>query len=146
MRVVTIGTFVVLLGVWLCACCDCAQMVSEKESQVSELEEQVAALTAKVAELESAAAEAPKEEPAPKQPVEEAPADLASCIERLKACELDPFKGGKYFMPEKVDPAAAGKPADGPAKGDRADLLDPFKDKLRPAPAKGEVVDPFAKK
>ncbi|MBW2276092.1 MAG: hypothetical protein JRF63_01290 [Deltaproteobacteria bacterium] len=132
MRAIAIVTFVALVGAWSSACCDCAKAIEEKEGQVAGLE-------AKVKELERAAAEKPAEESAAaKPPAEAAPANLDSCIERLKACELDPFKGGKYFTPEKVDPKAAG--------GGDKDLKDPFKGKPKPEPKKGDLMDPFAGK
>lgn len=151
MRAIVIATFVALLGSWLSACCDCAKVVAEKEQRVAELEEQLAGLEAKVTELESARTAEPTEKPEAAEPTAEtAPADLASCIERLKACELDPFKGGKYFTPEKVDPKAACKPAAKSAGGDSGELMDPFKGKPKPKPQpqpkKGEVKDPFSKK
>lgn len=146
MRAIVIVTFVALLGSWVGACCDCATVVAQKDEQVAELGKQIAELEAKVAELESARAAEPAARPEAAEPAAEAaPEDLASCIERLKACELDPFKGGKYFTPEKVDPRAAGKPAAKPGGGP-ADLMDPFKDKPKPEPKKGEVKDPFSKK
>jgi len=142
MRAIAIFTFVALIGAWSSACCDCAEVVEEKQGQVTDLEEQVSELEAKIAELEQAAAEQPAEEPAAARPVEAAPQDLESCIERLKACELDPFKGGKYFTPEKVDPRA-GTAAPGAAS---KDLIDPFKDKPKAEAKAGDVKDPFAKK
>jgi len=139
MRAMVIVISVALLGAGVIGCCDCQQHLVEKDARIGELEKQVAELESKLSEQPAA------EQPQAEQPSATAPAsptDLAACIERLKACELDPFKGGKYFSPEKVDPSCD-KPT---AKAGPKDLKNPFEGKPKAKAAEGELVDPFSKK
>jgi anti-sigma factor RsiW len=137
MRAIIIAVVAASLGAWLSACCDCAQAVADKDAQIAALERQVADLEGRIAKL--ADAEPHAAEPAAARPAaRRAPADLAACVERLKACELDPFKGGKYFTSDKGEP----KPGTAPAGGE---LLDPFMNKPKADPPPGEVKDPFSK-
>jgi hypothetical protein len=139
MRYLVVLVVLPLLAAGFCACdCDCMQHVAEKDKQIVELQGKVTELEQKVTELEGAATAT--EAPAASKPGGPSPATLGACLERLKACEQDPFKGPKYFSPEKVEPDKGG------GKKVPADLIDPFAGKDKPPPAKGAIVDPFAGK
>lgn len=100
------------------ACCDCAKFMAEKDEKIAELQEQVGLLQGKLEALESAQAPATEPVPAAGETSSGNPTDLATCLERLKACEKDPFKGGKYFITDKNAPPVDNKPPSGDAPAD----------------------------